>query len=141
MGVAMGGRKNQKRVAARARSPLFSPFFRQLFQEKKKKRKAKRQMTSGAQTTAFPPLFPLLFIFLKSKRKSKEQRKSPPLFLRLFSFSFRVPGLFVYLSLPGWCLNQLRGGGLRSLLVCGKGARGLFSEGRGEQKEGGCGVV
>lgn len=35
-----------------------------------------------------------LFIFLKTKKKSKEQVKSSPLFPLLFSFSFRVPGVF-----------------------------------------------
>ena len=118
-----GKNENQRRVAARARSPLFSPFFRQLFQKKKKrKRKAKRQITSGAQTSVFPLFFPLFFIFLKSKRKSKEQCKSPFLFLHLFSFSFRVPGLFVCVS-GDFVPSSAR-----------KGARGLSSKKKGKQK-------
>ena len=88
-----------------------------------RKRKTKRQMTSGAQTSAFPLLFPLFFIFLKSKKKSKKQCKSSLLFPRLFSFSFRVPGLFVC---GDFVPSSVR-----------ENVRGLFSEGRGEQKEGG----
>lgn len=148
-----GKNENQRRVAARARSPLFSPFFRQLFQKKKKrKRKAKRQITSGAQTSVFPLFFPLFFIFLKSKRKSKEQCKSPFLFLHLFSFSFRVPGLFVCVSgdfVPSSARKGARGlsskkkgkqkadnvrGSLRLQLVCGKNIHVLSSEKKEDQK-------
>ena len=86
-----------------------------------RKRKTKRQMTSGAQTSAFPLLFPLFFIFLKSKKKSKKQCKSSLLFPRLFSFSFRVPGLFVC---GDFVPSSVR-----------ENVRGLFSEGRGDYEK------
>ena len=98
-------------------------LFRHLFVIFFKRRKRRKRKPKGSAPLFLRFSF-FLFIFLKSKRKSKEQRKSSLLFPILFSFSFRAPGVFVCVS-GDFVPSSAR-----------KGARGLFSEGRGEPKEG-----
>lgn len=87
-------------------------------------------MTSGAQTPVFSAAFPSLFYLFKEQKEKQRAAQKFISFSPSFLFLFPRARRFVYLSLPGWCLNQLRGGGLRSLLVCGKGHAVFFQRKR-----------
>ena len=109
------------------------------------KRKSQRQMASrGADVCFFWVFDPfslrkICVFFFQRKRKSQRMmtseecmylpfRRSSSFFFLFFPFIYthRHNPFRLRLILPGWCLNQLRGGGLRSLLVCGKGHAVFF---------------
>ena len=85
--------------------------------------------------------------FFQRKRKSQRRvasKKYRYLLFRRSSISFFLFFPFIYtqrhspfrlrLLLPGWCLNQPRGGGLRPLLACGR-VEVFFFQGKEESQK------
>lgn len=89
----------------------------------------------------------IYMFFFQRKRKSQRRvasKKYRYLLFRRSSISFFLFFPFIYtqrhspfrlrLLLPGWCLNQPRGGGLRPLLACGR-VEVFFFQGKEESQK------